>query len=310
MLCLPDNCKREKYSKIQPDHYLIPHLGQRKLLIAEIAFLVYNNNCDTIVYAGAGPGVHMKEIAVLFPKKMFYLYDPRPFAPELKDFKNLVLFQDYFTDESASYYGSKFKNVLFISDIRTSGNDFEGEVMFNLTQQMKWCELIKPYMASLKFRLPFNCDKSIKYYDGQIRLQAWVGIDSAETRLWTNCQNLIEYDCKEYEEKMFYFNKHLRLGDYNEGQCKPMDFCNDCAIEWLTWQAYAEKYGKTSEWCCDQVVNNPQSISIGPHGKYRDMPIHKRLIELREEATEFHKIYNVNEEKRDKVNKAVFRKKK
>ena len=278
--------KREPYSEIKPEYYMIPHLGQRKLLIAEIEFIAeYSHLSNDVVYAGAGPGYHIVQLAELFPKKMFYLYDPREFAPELREAKNVKLFKEYFTDKTAALY----KNSLFISDIRTSGSNFEEEVMYNMDQQRKWCEIMKPIMASLKFRFPFFSssllEERIEYFTGRIMLQPWVGRDSAETRLWTNCKKYKKYDPQEYTEQMFYYNKCLRLGTYNIGQ--------------LTWKKYKEVTGST-DILSDKRI---QSFNIGPHGKMRDLPVEERVKALKQETLEFYVKYHEHEHKKNVVNK-------
>jgi hypothetical protein len=306
------NWPLEPYKILHPDRYLIPHLGQRKLLISEIDFLTqFNGLADTVVYAGAGPGSHIVVLAKLFPQKMFYLWDPRPFDPSLEAINNISLNQDYFTDKVAEGLIKKksFKRLLFISDIRTTSHDrheFEKEVLHNLKQQRGWCEILKPQMASLKFRLPFDCTDKIPYYTGEIRLQPWVGIDSAETRLWTDCQTEKDYDCSAYEQKMFHYNSSLRAGNYKVGQPEPMDYCNDCAIEWTVWQAYSRISGaKCDPPACIDLY--PQSFNIGPHGKLRDLPVKDRIQKLRPEIHNFYEKYIKNENNRDELNKPTYR---
>jgi len=292
-----------KYSKLPNENYTIPHLGQRKLLIGEVDFLTeYYYHSDKVVYAGAGPGVHIEILATLFPKKMFYLYDPREFYQPLYDIKNVKITQDYFKNKDAK----KFKKVLFISDIRTSGTNQEEEVEFNLKQQKIWCDIMKP-MASLKFRLPFGSNKSIEYYDGIIRLQPWVGIDSAETRLWTDCKSLKKYSCTEYEEKMFYFNKNLRAGDYDVGQ-QNMDKCNDCCIEWCTWLKYVKLMNGQINEISTYINNNKlQNIKIGPHCMLSNLPLSERRIQLAEEINKFVDHYKLEEQKKEVYNKPTKR---
>lgn len=311
-----DNWPREKYTKIAPEYYLIPHLGQRKLFIAELRFITkYRNSADVIIYAGAAPGPHIAQLAIMFPDKMFYLYDPREFSPVLAKHKNIITHQEYFTDEIVREF--KYDKLLFISDIRTGHeNDtnaiFEKEVDENLKQQRRWCELMGDSlkMASLKFRLPFiqpGCDdKEYEYFSGRIVLQSWHGRDSAESRLWTNAQQTKIYSCKDYEEKMFYYNKNLRLGSYDIGQsANCMDRCNDCAIEWYTWKKYYESKGQKIN--IDVINKLPQSLCIGTHGMMRDLNVNDRVEALREQTIIFYDKYHINEKNRMLYNKSTKR---
>lgn len=277
------------YTGIPESNYMIPHLGQRKLLINEVAFLqLYKNRSKQVVYVGAAPGPHIVVLANLFPDNKFYLYDPRPFDENLKKQKNVKCFQQYFTDKNAI----KYSKCLFISDIRTSGTDHEQEVLANLDQQKKWCELINPVMASLKFRMPYTKQNTkVEYYTGKIALQCWEKIESNETRLWTDCSKQKIYNSHEFEKRMFHYNLNLRLGDYDVGQLKypGMDSCNDCAIEWCTWKSLGDP---------EKLIKlYSQSFDKPPHGMCSHLTASERKIKLASETKKFYERYHNNEKK-------------
>lgn len=297
-----ESWKNEKYGRLPDKNYLIPHFGQRKLLLTEVEFLTkYGKKSNIVVYAGAAPGYHIEMLAELFPHE-FHLYDPRPFgkfsSPKIK------CFNKYFTESVAELYNSA---VLFISDIRTSGENKEEEVLFNLKQQEKWCEIMEPVAASLKFRLPFGSKEKVKYFSGDIILQPWVGIDSAETRLFTNCKEKKYYDPVDYEEKMYFFNKNLRLGPFKHNlNVKGFDFCNDCCSEIKIWSEIGDP---------EKLINRATEITkqnpdIGPHGKYKELPLEKRQELLSDKIKRWIVIYNKNEKIKEKSNKETKRNKK
>lgn len=300
ILELNDRWPRKTWSQLPPEEYLIPHLGQRKLLIAEIAFLaIHGSLSNKVVYAGAAPGPHIKILAELFPKHKFYLFDPQPFDTELRGKKNIKIHQTYFTET----WCTKFTGCLFISDIRSAGTDHQEEVAYNLRQQATWCDHMHPIMASLKFRMPFTkTNEILEYFDGDVMLQAWSKRDSTETRLWTKCTTKKNWSTHDFEEKMFHYNSELRLGDYNVGQLvmPGMDCCNDCAIEWTTWKLLGDP--------AQLIEQYPsQSFNLPPHGQHATTPRSERVKLLAESAREFYKKYEHHEESRKKYYKPTKR---
>ena len=71
-----------------------------------------------------------------------------------------------------------------------------------------WCQIMKPDLAVLKFRLPWGGGKS-SYLPGRIFVQAFAPCTSTETRLLVrkeDCDEEQGYDHVEYEEKLMYHN--------------------------------------------------------------------------------------------------------
>lgn len=218
------------------------HWGQRKLLIMEIYFMTkYSHLSDTVVYIGASPGTHLKYMAKFWKNHKFYLYDPTPFNKSLSNYKNIFMHQKLFTMEDAEYW--KDKNILFISDIRSlpfvseKNYDMDDYIYNDMLLQKKFTDIIKPVMASFKFRLPYK-EGDMDYYDGKIYLQPWSTLTGTETRLFTNCSCTKTYNFKEYESKMFYHNKINRIKLYKIDNSEFLnlkkigyDHCFDCHLE-------------------------------------------------------------------------------
>jgi cap2 methyltransferase len=217
--------KREKYRSRKMEIISTLHWGQRKLLLTEIEFLTkYLSECknkkDTyVIYAGSAPGTHIGYLSKLFPDIYFILYDPRQFSSKLTENPHINTYEQFFTDETANEWKSikhPSKNILFISDIRTGSTDmeinaFEDCVKSDNKNQLRWYNIIDPEMAMFKFRLPYDSDEFTEYLDGQVYLQPYAPVTSAETRLIVgNNAKLIKYDNRLYEEQMFYFNKYVR----------------------------------------------------------------------------------------------------
>ena len=150
----PDAPRREYYSrKKEGEIKTSVHWGQRKLLMSEIAFLVYfwdpkEVPHPIVVYAGAACGDHIPLLPDLFPQiKEFHLYDPEPFSIDPTD--KLRLYSQLFTVDTAKEWSGR-DDVLFISDIRTgdytkmTSSDNEKAIIEDMELQKRCVEIIQP----------------------------------------------------------------------------------------------------------------------------------------------------------------------
>lgn len=169
------------------------HLGQRKLLMGEIEFLMaHGGKSDLVLYVGAAPGNHIELLATLFPQHSFHLCDPARFAVEPSD--RVQIHRQYFREEDFGKYAGR--RVLLISDIR-AGPDrdsdcpdvYEERVEEDNQLQQRIVQGVDPAAAMLKFRIPFDHRGPYRYLDGEIHLQCWAKEMSAETRLWVLPRN-------------------------------------------------------------------------------------------------------------------------
>jgi hypothetical protein len=242
---LSDIDKELKYRNSNDKFVYRRHMGQRKLLMNEILFLVLHGNKATkVVYAGAAPGLHIPWLSKLFPRHKFDLWDPASFA--IKETDKISIHQGYFNDEVAEQY--RGQKILFISDIRSGSDEmkfeeFEEEVKKNNQWQMDWINIMTPEMSMLKFRIPFNVVGDYEYLQGEIYLQPWAPINSSETRLITDGKTLTTYNSTSYENKMFYFNHVIRefaWFNHNVSTASSPGLCHcyDCTFEIWIWQKY------------------------------------------------------------------------
>lgn len=218
-LYLSDDDQRRVYHRRTNDSKTCIPWGQRKLLLVETLFLtLYVDRIENpkIIYAGAAPGKHIEQLSKMFPTCEFYLWDPNDF--HIKANKNIHIYQEYFTDEIAQKWSNR-NDVFFISDIRTAdyekinnSEENEKQIMEDMFRQQKWYEIINPFKALLKFRLPYsdhNMPMKIKYLSGLLLKQSWAPQTSTETRLIPDGK-YTEWDSIKYEEQMFYFNSIIR----------------------------------------------------------------------------------------------------
>lgn len=213
------------------------HLGQLKLFIAELFFLCKKYKPGSkVLYIGAASGYHIEKLARLLPELSFDLWDPRQF--DIKEQKNIKIFNEMFTEESASKYIGQGDNILFMSDIRcldiggVKDNIPEMDIIVNEDNEKQriWVNIIKPRYAFLKFRTPYGKGLT-SYMTGRIYLQAY-SPQSTETRLLTNnYTKMVQYDNIEFEEKLAFFNCYVRT-EKNLSRWKKIMKINNISNNW------------------------------------------------------------------------------
>lgn len=105
--------------------------GQMKLFIGDTAAILafyerFGAFPQYILVAGAAPGTHYLKMVMLFPKSIqWHLYDTtnfdQRFYDQLESITNVIMYRQFY-DEEACKKWSKFRSVLFISDIRNTGH--------------------------------------------------------------------------------------------------------------------------------------------------------------------------------------------
>jgi hypothetical protein len=250
------------------------HMGLLSELLPNIKFILIDPNPFDIY------GVKPEEIS---PNQS----SDKIFEIVRKSNEKIITIQSLFTHEYAKSINRIFKgDCYFISDIRTStiqaNSPRDIDVVWNLSQQYNWVMQIKPKSSMLKFRHPFYFDPmsefvqlaktepyksdfllskkygidfvanykkhTLKYFDGQIRIQAWAGQSSTETRLIVDKLQVIEMDSHEYDDKFYYYNNverphGLHLNE-NADKYIGFDHCGDCALENDIWKKYLKYSNK------------------------------------------------------------------
>lgn len=219
--------------------------GQRKLLLTTIQFFtVYWDPVKipkpVCVYVGAAPGYSINIMSLLFPDIQWHLYDSANFNRKLPT-QNVTVYKQYFEDKDIATW--KGKDIFFMSDIRDpdigfcveggekivkgvkypfNKYDCEKITLGDMLFQEKWVYELNPIYASLKFRLPwekgFYVDENGKeetvlcpYLQGDVYLQPWLSPTSTETRLVPTRNSdgnyySVNWECGEYERRLFYHN--------------------------------------------------------------------------------------------------------
>ena len=227
-------------------------MGQRKLLLMEVKFLVkYGGLSNVVVYAGAAPGKHISFLAELFPNHIFHLYDPRDFNDGTKHHSRISTYNVLFTNTLASQYESA--KVLFISDIRQNVkgkniNKIEQVIEEDMKMQKEWVHLMQPAAAMLKYRLPVlftSNTTSFTYLHGDIWFQPWAPLLTYETRLViTPPYSLATFDKKDYMISMIQRNKIRHTKKPHKvplKKCPGLCHCVECGEEISIWRQYGAK---------------------------------------------------------------------
>ena len=274
-LTVADGNGKQDYTSVKGRKKKAIKWGQLKLFITELQFLnKYWNESEvakpTCVYVGAAPGHHIAVLANMFPQVNFELYDARNFDPALNLLDNVKTFVQYFTTETAEKYKDR-NDIFFISDIRSLeyNKEKEGdeEIIERLNEQiadrdmrmqMEWVQIIKPFKAHLKFRLPY-AQKWVKgstysYLDGDLYKQPFAPLTSTEARLVVDLNYpLRNWDFRVYEKMMFYHNnvirEHIKFVNPLTNIVEPiseelgllMDY--DSVVFAVTVREYLEKFG-------------------------------------------------------------------
>lgn len=251
------------------------HWGQRKLLISEIEFLTRyalgprSREKFTLVYVGAAGGHHIPILVKLFPNVRFVLYDKGEFSPSLiklasvykggnndmnlndiyADRNRVIIVKGYFDEGIASMY-SDINNLLYISDIRDldfggSGEKLNATIRKNMHQQDSWRRIMNPMGSMLKFRLPWDDEKTV-YPEGDVMLPVWGRVSTTECRLIVNRgARDMEYDNRLHESQMYYFNNVARPTPYDQSvRGGGLDRCYDCKAEIGVLSRYLSIIGK------------------------------------------------------------------
>lgn len=288
-LFVSDEDMKEPYRRRRDEDKTSVAWGQRKLFLTELAFMnIFWDNVKIpnpiVVYAGAAPGTHIPFLLELYPEiAELHLYDPRDFSVSLKGNSKIHVYQEYFTDETAKKWAEQRDKVLFISDIRTADytvaeslDQNEEQIMQDLVMQETWYKIMQPARAMLKFRLPYpggTRPVQMQYLNGHVMRQPWAPQTSTETRLIpfnstqpteptaSNQINQRTWNCKDYEEQMFYLNAIVRE-TFKFDCCKDKVWSNqseltddfDSAVEIYLWTEYLIKRGSdTSQITPEQI---------------------------------------------------------
>ncbi len=174
-----------------------------------------------LVVAGASPGTHMPLLLKHLRSSedgsggwrdkcslQICFYDPKALDKKLQDTvdlakENMRFEPRCFTDEDANTWAewrdsNKAHTVLvFFSDIRSDIHGKhehmradEEKIAENMEDQKRWVEIMRPDYCMLKFHAPHatsdqpHVDRSLRYLHGQLYEQAFVGLFSAEFRLF------------------------------------------------------------------------------------------------------------------------------
>lgn len=118
------------------------HLSRALMLLRFFTFH-WDKVCvasPTVIYAGAAPGYHVREIARLFPLFTFHLYDKKPFL--IPSSKNIIIHKEELSDLEVELWKDN-DDIYFISEICVN------ESSRSMQLQKKWYETLNPHQALL-----------------------------------------------------------------------------------------------------------------------------------------------------------------
>lgn len=191
----------------------------------------------------------------------------------------IFIIEDFMDDNYAEFLKQVGKTT-FISDIRSNtskddGHPLDIDIYWNTSMMYNWMNILKPELSMLKIRMPFFNEKvDMSMYESEFKaskkygidfiddynnfkfnmsksvlyLQAWSRQLSTELRMYikkNDINNIVNYNTKEIENKMFYFNVidrtlHMHK-NINASKQYNFCYCNDCSLENEIWMQYLEK---------------------------------------------------------------------
>jgi len=239
----------------------------------------------------------------------------------------IFIFEDFMDDKYAALF-KLLGPAAFISDIRSNSSGSEEkspldiDMYWNTSMMYNWMNILEPELSILKIRIPFFNKKidfapfedefkiSKKYgidfkknysemkfmmSEGDLFLQAWSRLRSAELRMVIKKENINkikDYDIKEIEEKMNYYNivERTWCNHINENSNIGLGFCGcgDCSLENVIWTNYLKLnigYLTTVKKCIDitdmitkrSILNNHKNVIWGDMSK--NINIFKKMVD-------------------------------
>jgi len=199
------------------------------------------------LYVGAAPGTHTAMLIEMYrkvlPNLSWCLVDPRDFDQKLRKYHNVVLINDFFTDESYKLIKQKYPEhtIIYNCDIRAGGltDERETQIWKDMQSQLRWHNQLKPFMTMLKIHFPYvNCESDMsagEYLDAPMYFQAFAGQTSTEMRMVIEGRKQYSYKTYNFidvQNKLYTFNRYERLNLYKYGienfKFPGLDRCYDC----------------------------------------------------------------------------------
>ena len=291
-----------KYMGTQYRCFSTNHLGQLKLFLSTLQFLLYYappNKEIHVVYPGSAEGHNIPFIMSLFPQCRWYLIDPkeRGFDKRLYNHpKTAYIKKSLFNDKIVNELYDKLKNkyTLLISDIRLHEKmtmDSEDEITRDNRLQEEWVQKFHPTYAQLKFRLP-RTGETFNYLDGEVYLQMYAPHATTETRLVVDGRGKLkykDYNLDEYENNLYQFNRLLRPAYYQYDDLPScMDHCHDCVATLHLLKEYKEMYPEN--WFSKKDINEMVDIMLRKIDDPRNIGSvrHKMCDQMAEEINNFY----------------------
>jgi hypothetical protein len=185
-----------------------------------------------VIVAGAAPGEHLVDLAHRFDFLDFYLYDQRAIGKTWNErlvaasrapnnnrsdaTSRITLHTKFLLQDTAAALKVEltqiYQHVIFLCDLRTGDAHSDTQVTEDMKLQRQLTLILNPCYSVLKFRLPYNSDKSeYEYLDGQIYFESFPPRNSTETRLHvTDTTSSTKYNPNLYENQLYYHNQVTR----------------------------------------------------------------------------------------------------
>jgi hypothetical protein len=249
--------------------------GYRKSALLYAEFLAqYGDVGREVVIVGGVPGVELCYLAKLFPTHRFIVYDVRVFHESVRDYKNIIIKQRFFTDRDADDIATSTK--LFICNLfnydAAQGHSWSARRSFEM--MTTWCKkLMYITRALLIFRIPYD-EGDIEFYDGDMAVAPWGKERAAPLFISTDCKTTRVYQPLKILAQTFNFNTCARWGWYPSlTKLTKYDHCYDCWRETgilLKYMKLANKPNFTLQRLSDMLDEDTYTdLTTPPHGMFK-----------------------------------------
>jgi hypothetical protein len=269
---IKNDAPRQGYRRRTSEHKSVVHWTERRLLLEAVEFLTTikkdrlikrKKEREIVLYSGAAPGHHVNLLSAWFRSDFnFVVFDHRKF--ELTTRENLTIRQEPFTDKTAREYENK--GVIFICNTKFADQHHYDEdgIKNDMNLQRMWCEILRPRIALLDFRVSWNKGKT-EFFPGKLRYPIWGHPSGTDCRIEVEfplkkkkdnddgddamityeMPSMVMYDHSIHEERMFHFNTIARVQLYRhgikpDGVTRTLDHCYDCMSEIRVIHRYIE----------------------------------------------------------------------
>ena len=217
--------------------YTTEHWGARKTCLTDIEFLTNHVTSQkaTVLYIGAGPGLHISGLSEMFENIRFILLDSKTIEAQNTDRIKINSLRN--VDEVIRNLKKSREPVYLICNVRTNSTppNVEEDIRQDLVNQQAWYRDLRPEVSMFTFRVDRSIPKT-RFYEGIFVIEPWSSRRSYDCRLVVKQgAATVDHDNRRIVSALSHFQNVARTMYYDhqidEGKANGLDHCYDCRAE-------------------------------------------------------------------------------